>query len=73
MIDKKRIFSMTRAKAYALSCPETPEPFTMREFLADAWTHGYEAAMKDGLQHIIERIDAVENARFLALECEDER
>ena len=66
----KKVLEMTRAKAYALSCPETPEPFTMREFLADAWTHGYEAAMKDGLQHIIERIDAVENARLMALECE---
>ena len=67
----KKVLEMTRAKAYALSCPETPEPFTMREFLADAWTSGYEAAMKDGLRHIIDKIDAVETARLLALECED--
>lgn len=66
----KKVLEMTRAKAYALSCPETPEPFTMREFLADAWTSGYEAAMKDGLRHIIDHLDAIRNAYDLARECD---
>jgi len=54
MKDKTRI---TRAEAYALTVPEDPSPFTMRDFIADAFTHGYETAMKDGLDNILQSLE----------------
>lgn len=48
----KKLEFKSAARAHANSVPEDPAPFTMKEFVQDAYSYGYEKAMKDGLQRI---------------------
>jgi len=41
-------------KEYLSKLPEDPSPFTMEDFVRDAYIAGYEKAMKDGLQRIFD-------------------
>jgi len=51
-------------KEYLSKLPEKPEPFDWKEYVGDAYVAGYDAAMKEGMQHLLERIDSIYRASF---------
>ena len=49
-------------KEYLSKLPEDPSPFTMEDFVRDAYIAGYERAMKDGLQRIFDHLQQCDYA-----------
>jgi hypothetical protein len=44
--------------SYADKLPDDPAPFSYKEFVRDAFYAGYEAAMKSGLQQILDTLQS---------------
>lgn len=66
------VFCWSKAKAYVQRLPDSPEPFDWKEYVGDAFAAGYEAAMKDGMQEIVERIKGMRFAASLETDDDDE-
>ncbi len=64
------VYCWGQAIQYISKLPDTPEPFSWKAYVGDAFSAGYEAAMKDGLQKMEDHLQQLKIAR--QYEAEDE-